>query len=294
MGEQTLRDLVAEGRASGATYRDKVQTVMQGSYSHHYRRMVPQILSVLTFQSTNDQHQPMLEALDLLRQYASSKQRFYGAEDEVPLDGVVPRAERSRVVEPTPQGQPRIHRINYEIAVLQACASASGVKRSGFQGRSAIGIPKTISPPTFPTQRPTYYQALDKPLDRDTFMTDLQHQMTQALQTLDTGMPTNPGVKILQRPQGWIRVSPLDRLPEPPTLAHLKAEITRRWPMTSLFDVLKETDLRVGFTPHFMDTGTRVALDRATLQRRLLLCLFGLGTNTGLKRVCATARGCVS
>jgi TnpA family transposase len=41
-------------------------------------------------------------------------------------------------------------------------------------------------------------------------------------------------------------------------------------------------------TPHFMDTGTRVGLDEATLQRRLLLCLFGLGTNTGLKRVCAT------
>ena len=32
-------------------------------------------------------------------------------------------------------------------------------------------------------------------------------------------------------------------------------------------------------------------LDRATLQRRLLLCLFGLGTNTGLKRVCTTMTG---
>jgi hypothetical protein len=101
-------------------------------------------------------------------------------------------------------------------------------------------------------------------------------------------MPQNPGVKILLRPKGWIRVSPLDRLPEPTNLAHLKAEITRRWPMTSLLDVLKETELRVGLSRHCMDTGTRVGLDEATLQRRLLLCLFGLGTNTGLKRVCAT------
>jgi len=61
--------------------------------------------------------------------------------------------------------------------------------------------------------------------------------------------------------------------------------------MTSLLDVLKETELRVGLTPHFMDPGTRVGLDEATLQRRLLLCLFGLGTNTGLKRVCATTPG---
>ncbi len=72
--------------------------------------------------------------------------------------------------------------------------------------------------------------------------------MRQALETLDAGMPTNPGVKILQRPQGWIQVAKLERLPEPPTLAHLKMEITQRWPMTNLLDVLKETDLRVGFT----------------------------------------------
>lgn len=58
--------------------------------------------------------------------------------------------------------------------------------------------------------------------------------------------------------------------------------------MTSLLDVLKETDLRVDFTPYFTGTGTRTALDHASLQQRLLLCLFGLGTHTGLKRGCAT------
>jgi TnpA family transposase len=31
--------------------------------------------------------------------------------------------------------------------------------------------------------------------------------------------------------------------------------------------------------------GTREILDRETLQKRLLLCLFGMGTNTGLKRI---------
>jgi TnpA family transposase len=92
----------------------------------------------------------------------------------------------------------------------------------------------------------------------------------------------------LQRPKGWIRVSPLERQSDPPNLARLKAEITRRWPMTSLLDVLKETELRVGFMRHFRETGIRMGLEDQTLQRRLLLCLFGLGTNTGLKRVCTT------
>jgi hypothetical protein len=40
--------------------------------------------------------------------------------------------------------------------------------------------------------------------------------------------------------------------------------------MTSLLDVLKETDLRVDFTQFFPGTGARTGLDRQTLQRRLL------------------------
>ena len=86
-------------------------------------------------------------------------------------------------------------------------------------------------------------------------------------------------------------LSPLSAQPEPRHLAQLKAELMRRWPMTSLLDVLKETDLRVGFTELFKSLASREHLDRPALQRRLLLCLFGLGTNTGLKRVAAGDQG---
>jgi Tn3 transposase DDE domain len=61
--------------------------------------------------------------------------------------------------------------------------------------------------------------------------------------------------------------------------------------MTSLLDVLKETDLRVGLTPLFTSATGHETLDRETLQRRLLLCLYGLGTNTGLKRVADGEQG---
>ncbi|MBW4594272.1 MAG: transposase [Brasilonema angustatum HA4187-MV1] len=58
--------------------------------------------------------------------------------------------------------------------------------------------------------------------------------------------------------------------------------------MTSLLDILKEADLRIGFTNHFKNIGVRSNLERDILQRRLLLCLYGLGSNTGLKRICAS------
>jgi hypothetical protein len=46
--EQTLRDLVKEFKASGTAYRQKVHTVIRSSYSRHYRRLVPKLLSVLS------------------------------------------------------------------------------------------------------------------------------------------------------------------------------------------------------------------------------------------------------
>src|SRR5215831_20156874 len=78
-----------------------------------------------------------------------------------------------------------------------------------------------------------------------------QQEMRAELAALDRSMPTNPDVSILEKAGGWIKLSPLLSQPEPANLVALKEEIARRWPMTSLLDILKETDLRVGFTHLF-------------------------------------------
>ena len=43
--------------------------------------------------------------------------------------------------------------------------------------------------------------------------------------------------------------------------------------MTGLLDMVKETDLRLGFTDRFRSPTAYEALDRAVLRPRLLLCL---------------------
>ena len=104
-------------------------------------------------------------------------------------------------------------------------------------------------------------------------------------------MPRNAEVEILPNAKGWIKLSPLAPQPEPANLLALKMEITKRWPMTSLLDVLKETDLRVDFTRFFRSPTPWENLDRATLQYRLLLALYGLETGAGLKRVAVGNQG---
>ena len=67
----------------------------------------------------------------------------------------------------------------------------------------------------------------------------------------------------------------------------MKSEIGKRWPMTGLLDVLKEAALDTGYLNAFETSASREMLPRAVRDRRLLLCLYGLGTNAGLKRIAA-------
>jgi hypothetical protein len=86
VGEQTLRDLVKEWKATGPTYRTTLRTVIRNSYSGHYRRMVPQLLETLTFRSNNEVHQPVIRALELVKRYADTKLRIFPIEERVPLE----------------------------------------------------------------------------------------------------------------------------------------------------------------------------------------------------------------
>ena len=146
-------------------------------------------------------------------------------------------------------------------------------------------------PADFDAERDAYYAALRLPSDADLFIAELQRQMRDGLELLDRGLPANPHVKILRKDNGWIQLSPLDALPEPPQLDRLKAELGQRWPMSSRLDILKEADLRVGFSALFKSPTAWAALDRRTLRKRLLLCLYGLGTNAGLKRMSGGEQG---
>jgi len=53
VGEQTLRDLVEEAKANDRAFHARVRTVLHGSYSRHYRRMLPRLLAALDFCSNN-------------------------------------------------------------------------------------------------------------------------------------------------------------------------------------------------------------------------------------------------
>ena len=290
VGEPTLAALVKEYRAQGPAYRRRVHTLVRSSYSHHYRRIVPLLLDALTFRSNNAAYQPVIDALAWLRSHRESHQQEVACAD-VPIQGVIRPQMQEMLIELGPNGTERLDRINYEICVLQTLRERLRCKEIWVPGAARYRNPDDDVPADFAQHRATYYQALRLPEDADTFITELQQTMREALATFNDGLPSNPKVKLRLRGKHRIHLSPLEPQPEPPHLLQLKAEVLRHWPMTSLLDILKETDLRVGFTEAFPSLATREILDYAARQPRLLRCLYGLGTNTGLKRLVAPHEG---
>lgn len=74
-------------------------------------------------------------------------------------------------------------------------------------------------------------------------------------------------------------------------MPRVKGAIRDKWQIVSLLDVLKETDLRIDFSRHFKSVAQREMIDAPTLQKRLLLVLYALGTNAGVKRILAGNHG---
>ena len=287
VGAETLRALVNEFKSSGRQYRQVVHTFMRSSYGAHYRRMLPQILDALLFRSNNEGHRPVIKALELLRACRASRSQYFPDVSAVPLEGVVPSKWREIVITQDKDGKDRIDRINYEICVLQSLREGLRSKEIWVEGAYRFRNPDEDIPSDFAEKRAVYYAALKLPLNAASYVEKVRDAMGANLALLNAGMVKNTEVRLLQRGRSGhhISVTPLEPQEEPRNLEALKSEITRRWPSTNLLDILKEAELRIGFTDEFQTTASSEKLDRDTVQRRLLICLFGLGTNAGIKRV---------
>lgn len=285
VGENTLKNLLREFKSTGTAYKEKVYTVMRSSYGNHYRRMLPFLLNLLEFRSNNEIHKPIIEGIYLLKKYIGSREKYYDSSEIVPIDGIIGVSLSELILESKDDGTVKINRINYELAVLQALRDGLRCKEIWVVGANRYRNPEEDLPTDFEQQREIYYQALQQPEDVEAFINNLQKEMIDGLTQLDQGMPHNDPVKILTKNNGWIKLSPFTALVEPLNLKRLKKEIEQRWSMTSLMDMLKETDLRINFTQHFKSVSSRENLNPKVLQKRLLIDLYALGTNTGIKRL---------
>ena len=284
VAEPTLDHVIHEAEAA-ATYEHQVKWVTRASSSHHYRRIVPALLEVLAFQCHNDRHRPVMDALARLAKDRDRKTTVFPASEQVPLDGVV-SAEWQALVRDDKHGG-ATNRISYEWCVLRALREKVRCKEIWVHGAHRFRNPDEDVPHDFDVRRDAYDATRGQPRAAAMFVETVRGKMVAALAACDASLPTNPQGPIVtgKTGKGRIRLPPLEAQPEPSNIVALTAALVQRWPMTTLLDLLQETALRVHFTEAFRTIGPREVLSPQGLQPRLLLSLYGLGTNAGLKRL---------
>jgi len=279
--EHLLGEQNGEGKKS-ASYEGLLYDRVRRSYIHHYRRMLAPVLELLDFHANNINDQPIIEALQLMRNYLKDQKQFYPSAENIPLNGAVKKSHIEFILEDS-DGNERINRVNYELFVLINLRDKLRVKEvwvsNGYQYRN----PEEDLPQDFEDKRPYYYGLLNKNQDAKYFLRRVKKDLKKQLSSLNSNLPKNRMVQILRKPFGHIKVSPLKEQSPPLQLENIKKEVFKRWPNISLLDILKETDLFVNFIESFVPSGPKEGLNKDTLRERLLLVILGYGTNTGLK-----------
>ncbi len=231
----------------------------------------------------------MLDAISFIKAHRDDKGKYYANDNDIPIEGVVPKAWLNAVMvtdDDEKQGDPiQVHRMYYEISVLQELLRQLQCKMIWIDGAHRYQDPDRQLPKDFDENREYYYQLLGLPLDPWKFITPQQRLLESSLQSLNDSMPTNSKVKITDKNGGSIKVSPSEPQDPPHNIQRLYLEIQKKWSTINLIDILKEADLHIGFTDQFHTVASRQHLSSATLQQRLLLGLYAIGTNAGLKRI---------
>lgn len=286
VGESTLRALVAEAKADAKTYRARVRTVLTSSYSSYYRRMLPKLLAAIEFKCNNTAYRPVMDALDLLGRYADvpSKVRHYDGVDKVPITSVVPDGWREAVVD----GDGVIERVSYELCVLVAVKDALRRREIYVEGAARWRNPEEDLPADFEDNRDVHYENLRQPLDAAEFIATLKEAMRTSMADCATAVTKkrSGGTKVkTHRGEPMWHVPDLGKLKTPENLRALHAAVAARWGVIDLLDFLKESDFVTQFTDDFATIATRENTPREVIRKRLLLVLYALGTNIGIKRV---------
>ncbi len=287
-GEATLRELVHEYKTKGPVYQRTVKTTLRASYTHHYRRGLIRLLDVLEFRSNNTTHRPVVQALELVSRHAAAGNRsYYPVGEHVPVHAGLGGDWEPLVWRTDSDSRRRVVRMGYEVATLQALRERLRCKEIWVVGADRWRNPDQDLPADFDQRRVEHYRELRKPLDPAAFIDEARTEMGAELDALEQALPDLPWLQVADRPAGAIKLTPLDAVPEPQGLRRLKAEVGRRWGAVPLVDMLKEAVLRTGCLAGVSARAGRSHISPEVLAERLVLAIYGYGTNTGLRAVAA-------
>ena len=314
VSQEHLTAIVTDLGENGDWYQNLIKTKALSLYEHNNRHIIWALMEALEF-GAEPQLSRTLRVVSFLKQLNKTekikkkkikktdqdikqlnplKTRAY---DPIILDNLVPVKWLPFVAikDPHDNGSPstkiQINWHSLELAVFEMIKTQINVKNIWISGAYRYRNPTLDMPPDFDENEDYYFNLLGLPKDPKVYIKSLQNRVNTGLQGLNDSILSNQKVIIKDRKkQGAIKITPFTPQKEPQNIALLKLEITKLWPNLNLIDILKETAMRTDFLKRFESVASRESIPEATLSKRLLLCLFGLGSNAGLKRMSGLAQ----
>lgn len=281
--EDKLRKIIEEYKKKGAKYQTILHEKVKSSYASYYRRMIMPFLQSVTFRCNNKYHQPILDGLELIKKYFSSKTTYIPDDEHVPTS-FLPDKWKKRI---TDEKNGRIKRVSYEVYLLKKLADRIKCREIWIEESFKHRDPDEDLPSNFEENQEEYFNDLSLPMDADQFIETLKAKVKNALQRLNDNIPYNQKVKISDKNNGRIIVTPLTAQKESENTKQIKKHLQEKWKTTNLIDMLKEANLTLNFTEDFVSYGEKTYLKPNELSERLLLAIYGFGTNVGLKHISA-------
>lgn len=290
VSQTRLNDIIQDLGCDSGWYQNLVKEKALFLYSHNNHRMIWALLEALEFGAAPE-YSRILTALNFLKKIQSCapddplKKRLY---DPIVIQKLVPEAWVPFIILKVPlhPTKVQIHWKALEFALFEHLKIHLPLKNIWVKNSYRYCDPQQDMPSDFYENMDYYFNLFNLPKEFTAFKAKMTKRLDESMQHLNDTILQNPKVVIKKRgKKGAIKITPFDPQREPPNLESLKLEIAQLWPHLNLIDILKEVDDRVHFTKRFESAGSREAIPEQILRKRLLLCLFGIGTNTGLKRM---------
>ena len=186
----------------------------------------------------------------------------------------------------------RVVKHYFELCVLQKLEKALKCKEIWVEGSYRFRNPDDDLPHDWEQSRLQYCEKLKIPSNAEDFIEPIRKEMIGSLQEANEFFSRKQDVYIYhpgKGEKGLFRIPKILKRPERPILQEIKNRVLSRWGILNLIDVLVEADRQVNFSRFFTTTGQRQVLSDDEVKERLILSLFSIGTNLGLKRIYSAA-----
>jgi TnpA family transposase len=291
---ETLKVLAEEFKEDeGDNFNTYKVKIMKSKFTHHYRRMLKPLLDVIEFKTNDPSKNKLIEGLKIVYEHIDKKSVLYPKSVKLPEE-ILTGHWKETAIEKDTNGNKRIKKYFFELYLLDKLEKNVKCKEIWVNGALRFRNPVEDLPSDWGDNRLYYYHKYKIPVNIGDFASSLKDKMIKGLtgsnHYFSKGRENEVYIfQIGKSKKGYFRVPKPKKQEEREILKEIKNEVISRWGIVDLLDILLEADKQIDFARFFHTTGVRQVLPLKDIRKRLLLTIFSLGTNMGLKRIHSSA-----